>query len=57
MSIKKTRDFGIFALPNCKKSRNMSTETMNETHAKSNYETGLGDWVKQEKAAIDLIRI
>ncbi|MEY3343583.1 MAG: hypothetical protein RL090_1267, partial [Bacteroidota bacterium] len=35
----------------------MSTETLNETQTRSNYETGLGDWVKQEKAAIDLIKI
>lgn len=35
----------------------MSTELMNETSTRSNYETGLGDWVKQEKAAIDLIKI
>ncbi len=35
----------------------MSTETLNEMQTRSNYETGLGDWVKQEKAAIDLIKI
>ncbi|MGR6088432.1 MAG: glyceraldehyde-3-phosphate dehydrogenase [Arcticibacter sp.] len=35
----------------------MSTELMNETSTRSSYETGLGDWVKQEKAAIDLIKI
>ena len=35
----------------------MSTELMNETATRSSYETGLGDWVKQEKAAIDLIKI
>ncbi|MFN5324834.1 MAG: glyceraldehyde-3-phosphate dehydrogenase [Bacteroidota bacterium] len=35
----------------------MSTETLKDAQTKSNYETGLGDWVKQEKAAIDLIKI
>jgi glyceraldehyde 3-phosphate dehydrogenase len=35
----------------------MSTETLNEMQTRSNYETGLGDWIKQEKAAIDLIKI
>lgn len=35
----------------------MSTELMNESATRSSYESGLGDWVKQEKAAIDLIKI
>jgi len=35
----------------------MSTELMNETPTRSTYESGLGDWVKQEKAAIELIKI
>jgi len=35
----------------------MSTEALNVTESKEKYESGLNDWVKQEKAAIELIHI
>ncbi len=35
----------------------MTTETMKLKESKDNYVTGLNDWVKQEKAAIELIHI
>jgi glyceraldehyde 3-phosphate dehydrogenase len=35
----------------------MSTEILSETVIKEKYETGLQDWIKQEKAAIELIHI
>ena len=35
----------------------MSTEQMSDAQTKVNYETGLNDWVQQEKAAIELIKI
>lgn len=35
----------------------MSTETVNLTESKQKYETGLSEWVRQEKAAIELIHI